>query len=271
MITVAACQVGPTVGEPDRNRAVAGDAIRAAAGRGAKVVVVPELVDSGYVFADRAEAAGLAERADSSVTLAGWCALAAELDVVIVGGWCELGGGGELFNSAAIVDRHGVRATYRKVHLWDREKLVFVPGDDPPPVVDTPAGRIATCVCYDLEFPEWPAMAARDGAELLAAPVNWPLLPRPAAERPAEMVKAQAAAAGNGMFVAVADRCGIERGVAWIGGTTIIGPDGYPLAGPVLADRAVTVAAEVDLSRAADKRIGVHNHLFTDRRPDLYR
>jgi predicted amidohydrolase len=271
VITVAACQLAPVVGERAGNRASAAAAVRDAAAIGASVVVLPELADSGYVFAERAEARGLAEPADDSGTLRDWVELAASLDMVIVGGWCELGAGGLLHNSAAVVDRDGIRATYRKAHLWDREKLVFVAGDDPPPVVNTPVGRIAVCICYDLEFPEWPAMAARAGAELIAAPVNWPLLPRPASERPAEVIKAQAAAAGNGVFVAVADRCGVERGVSWIGGTTIIGPDGYPLAGPVLADRVTTIVAEVDLSRARDKRINDNNHLFTDRRPELYR
>jgi predicted amidohydrolase len=178
-VTVAVCQLAPVVADPTGNRSAAEAAIRAAAGRGATLVVLPELVDSGYVFADRAEAAGLAEDAGSSTTLRRWRALAAELGIVIVGGWCERGAGDDLHNSAAIVDATGVRATYRKVHLWDQEKHVFVPGGDPPPVVDTVAGRIATCVCYDLEFAEWGSMAARSGAEILAVPVNWPLAPRP--------------------------------------------------------------------------------------------
>ena len=78
------------------------------------------------------------------------------------------------------------------------------------------------------------ALAAINGADLIAAPVNWPYAARPAGERPAEVVKAQAAAATNGVFVAVADRCQDERGVSWISGSLIAGPDGYPLAGPVL-------------------------------------
>jgi predicted amidohydrolase len=268
---IAACQLAPTVGDVAGNRVRADAAVRAAAGRGADIVVLPELVDSGYVFNDRSEALGWAQPAASSLTLRGWSEAAAELDVIVIGGWCELRASDTLCNSAAIVDRTGVRALYRKAHLWDREKLVFTPGDEAPPIVDTPAGRVAVCICYDLEFPEWAALAAHAGADLIAAPVNWPLLPRPASERPAEMIKAQAAAAVNGIFVAVADRCGVERGVDWIGGTVIIGPSGYPLAGPVLADHTATLIAEVDLKQARDKRVGDRNHLVDDRRPELYR
>src|SRR5208282_6722030 len=137
-----------------------------------------------------------------------------------------LGADGRLYNSAALVDSAGTRAVYRKAHLWDKEKLVFTPGDAPPPVVGTEFGRVAVMICYDLEFPEWVRLAALDGADLIAAPVNWPAVSPPAAppnaaERPAEVIKAQAAAATNGVFVAVADRCRAERGVSWISGSMI--------------------------------------------------
>ena len=44
------------------------------------------------------------------------------------------------------------------------------------------------------------------------------------------MVKAQAAAATWGIHVVVADQCGDERGVSWVGGSCILGSDGYPVA-----------------------------------------
>jgi predicted amidohydrolase len=267
---LAVCQVALRVGEPAANLAAGAAAISAAADRGATVVVVPELSDSGYVFLDRAEAAGLAHPAASSPALAAWTRLAAERHIIVVGGWCEAGDDGRLYNSAAIVGPAGVLATYRKAHLWDEEKHIFTPGDRPPPVVDTPAGRIAVCICYDLEFPEWARLAALAGADLLAAPVNWPRLDRPGSERPNEVVKAQANAAVNGMWIAVADRCGTEREVDWTGGSVIIDPDGYPVAGPVLADHPTTLLAEVELSRARNKAISANNDLVADRRPELY-
>ena len=62
------------------------------------------------------------------------------------------------------------------------------------------------------------------------------------------MTKAQADASVNGVFVVVADRCGVERGVDWIGGTLIAGPEGYLLAGPVLADHPALLVADCDLA-----------------------
>jgi predicted amidohydrolase len=257
---VAACQLSLAVGDQDGNLAAAAGAVASAAAARAALVVLPELCDSGYVFRDAAEARALASPAADCPALRQWQALAARYHTVIVGGFCELGPDGRLFNSAALVDASGVRAVYRKAHLWDAEKLVFTPG----------AGRVSVMICYDLEFPEWVRRAALDGADLIAAPVNWPAAPRPPAERPSEVVKVQAGAAVNGVFIVVADRCGTERGVGWVSGSLIAGPDGYPLAGPVIADRPAVLTADCDLPRARDKRINSRNDLFADRRPGLY-
>jgi len=270
---IAVAQLAITVAEPDANRQAAGEAVAEAAAAGARLVVLPELSDSGYVFdaEDPAtEARGLAAPVADSATLRQWQALAGRHRLVIVGGFCELGADGRLYNSAALVDASGTRAVYRKAHLWDNEKIPFTPGDAAPPVVETEFGRVAVMVCYDLEFPEWTRLVALDGADLIAAPVNWPGYRWPAGERPAEVIKAQAAAAANGVFVAVADRCRDERGVSWISGSLIAGPDGYPLAGPVLADRPAVLTAACDLPRARDKSVSGHNDLLADRRPELY-
>jgi predicted amidohydrolase len=125
-------------------------------------------------------------------------------------------------------------------------------------------------VCYDLEFPEWVRAAALAGADLLAAPTNWPAEPVPPGERPVMVVNVQAAAAVNRIFIAAADRCGTERGVAWVGGSVIAGPDGYPLAGPVAADQARILIAGCDLSLARDKANSPRNNVHADRRTELY-
>jgi predicted amidohydrolase len=258
------------VGDLESNRATVAAAIEAAGRAGAALAVVPELSDSGYVFAGREEALRLAEPAASSATLAQWASLAARFHLSVVGGFVEEERG-VLYNSAAVVDPSGVRAIYRKAHLWDREKLVFEQGEGGPAVVETAAGRLGVMICYDIEFPEWVRQAALAGADVLAVPTNMPLLTDPPpGERPVEVAKAQAAAAVNGVYVVVSDRCGAERGVRFMGASSIIGPDGYPLAGPVLADRPAVLTADIDLSRARDKRTGERNDLFADRRPALY-
>jgi predicted amidohydrolase len=270
MTVVAVCQLSLAVGDTDGNLAAAADAVGEAAEAGAGLVVLPELCDSGYVFTGPDEARGLASPAGDSRALRQWHELARANQTVIVGGFCELGPDGRLYNSAALVDVSGTRAVYRKAHLWDKEKQVFTPGGGPPPVLTLPIGRVGVMICYDLEFPEWVRQAALTGADLIAAPVNWPAAAHPAGERPAEVVKAQAGASVNGVFIAVADRCGDERGVSWIGGSLIAGPDGYPLAGPADAGQPAVLSVDCDLAQARDKRINENNDLLADRRADLY-
>lgn len=268
-VIVACCQVAPHVGELLYNQQLCERAIRTAAARGAQVVVLPELVQSGYVFYDLAEAHMLSETQDGS-TLQLWARLARELDIVIVGGFCEQLDGERVANSAALVDAGGVRAVYRKAHLWNGEKLIFTSGNDAPPVVETAYGRIGVMICYDLEFPEWVRLPALGGAELLCVPVNWPSAPRPKTERPAEVVRVQANASINRVFIAACDRYGQERGVDWVQGSVIVDVDGFSQAGPVAEGGEQIVLATLNLMGARDKYISPHNHLHQDRRPDLY-
>ena len=268
-VTVACCQIGPRVGELAVNRAACREVVRRAAGEGARIVVLPELASSGYVFHDRAEARTLAEPLDGP-TVTEWLALADQLGITLVGGLCELGDDGLLYNTAVIVAGPRMLAAYRKVHLWDAEKLVFTAGSQTPPVVEIDAARLAVMICYDLEFPEWVRLPALAGAQLLCAPTNWPRFARPDGERPMEVVRVQAAAAVNRMFIAACDRVGHERGVDWVGGSVIVDPDGWPLAGPMPGDQERTLMAACDLGVATDKRISERNDVLEDRRPQLY-
>ena len=267
-VRVAVCQLDLRIGEPERNRAAAEDAVREAAAHQARIVVLPELTPSGYVFTGAAEARSLAEPA-AGPTVSHLSSMAAELGLVIAGGFAELGEDGAVYNSAVIVGPAGSSAIYRKAHLWDAEADCFSPGSAEPPVVDQPHGRIGVLICYDAEFPEWVRRPALAGAELLAVPTNWPAEPVPAGERPNVVVNIQAAAFANRIFIAAACRTGTERGVAWTGGSIIAGPDGYPLAGPAGTDPGL-LYADCDLARARSKANGPRNDVHADRRLDLY-
>ena len=268
-ITVACCQLAPKIGDLVYNRTLTEGAIRSAASRGAQVVVLPELVQSGYLFADRSEALSSSESIDGP-TLRLWEALARELEIVIVAGFCERLEGDRVANSAAMIDAKGLRAVYRKAHLWGAENSIFSAGRTQPPVVDTAFGRIGMMICYDLEFPEWVRLPALAGAELLCAPVNWPDGPRPETERPTEVIRVQANAAVNRMFIAACDRHGHERGVDWVQGSVIVDADGYPLTGPTELAGEQILLATMNLAEARNKRIGDQDDVHRDRRPQLY-
>lgn len=268
MTRVACQQLAPAIGDLEANRKLCLAAIEEAVDAGAEVIVLPELITSGYMFSSTEEAARVAIGPDHEL-LREWGAAAARADVVVIGGFCERDpeDDGRVYNSAAVIDPSGLRAVYRKLHLWDNEHAIFTPGSYPPPVIDTRAGRIGAVICYDLEFPELTRSVALAGAQLLAVPTNWPLFPRPDGERPSEVTIAMATGRINKMAVACADRLGLERGQDWTGGATIVAPDGW-----VAAETRAPglLVADVDLQQALDKRLTERADVFGDRRPELY-
>ncbi|HEX4009851.1 MAG TPA: nitrilase-related carbon-nitrogen hydrolase [Solirubrobacteraceae bacterium] len=267
MTRIVCQQFGPRVGEVETNRRLTVNAVASAVGEHrADIVVLPELSNSGYMFQSPQEAASLAITRDDSL-FKEWAAEASRGDAVVIGGFCERGDDGQIYNSAIVVEGRGVIGVYRKTHLWDREKLHFKPGGEAPGVFDTPHGRIGVLVCYDIEFPEMTRTLALAGAELIAVPTNWPLSDRPEGERPPEVTIAQAAARVNRVFVACCDRTGTERGQEWTGGTAIVDENGF-----VRGSQAGTGPAKalVDLSRSHDKSLTRLADVFGDRRPELY-
>jgi predicted amidohydrolase len=267
MTRIAVAQLAPVLGDLEANAALARGALEEAAEAGADVVVLPELITSGYLFTDAQEAAAAAIPSDHEI-LRGWAGAARQAGMVVIGGFCEAGADGNTYNSAAVIDEAGaLRAVYRKLHLWDLEKRLFTPGATAPPVVETRVGKVAAMICYDLEFPELTRGVALAGAQLLAVPTNWPLVPRPEGERPPEAVIAMATARVNRMAVACADRLGTERGLEWTGGSTIVGVDGWVAA--ETRDVGIVVA-DVGLEAALEKQLTELAHAFGDRRPELY-
>jgi N-carbamoylputrescine amidase len=72
------------------------------------------------------------------------------------------------------------------------------------------------------------------------------------------------------MFVATADRVGIERSQPFLGNSLILSHTGWPHAGPASFDREEMIFAEVNLADARRKRsLNEFNQLLRDRRTDV--
>ena len=264
---LSCAQLWPRIGELDSNRRRAASAVSAAASDGAALIVLPELCVSGYVFRDAAEARELAEPIDGP-TVEGWREQSVRDEIAIVGGVCELDDDGLLRNSAVLIEAGELLAVYRKIHLWDREKLVFTPGDDPPPVVETSLARVGVGICYDSQFPEAMRMLALAGAEVIAVPTNNPVVGPELEPLPGELLLASTTAMVNRVYVAQADRTGLERGVEWVGATAIAAPTGRLLTQRLSGEGQVS--ADIDPALARDKQLGERNDALSDRRPELY-
>ena len=271
---------------PDRDenihRSVAG--VRAAAARGANLVVLQELHATPYFC--QTEDPGCFDQAEpvpgpSTETFA---RLARELSVVLVTSLFERRAPGLYHNTAAVLDADGSLAgIYRKLHIpddpGDYEKFYFTPGDLGFTPIDTRVGRLGVLVCWDQWYPEAARLMALAGAELLIYPTaigydpNDPADER-ARQREAWITVQRGHAVANGVPVVSVNRVGFEpdpsgvgAGAEFWGSSFVAGCQGELLAMAGETDEEVLV---VELDRARSERVRRMWPFLRDRRIDHY-
>lgn len=272
IVKVACIQMEPAVGEKQRNVDRSIDMIEKAAADGAQLVVLPELCNSGYVFNSVEEARGLAEPIPGGPTVDAWSTVAAKHGLHLVAGIDEVDGD-RLYNSSVVIGPEGYIGTFRKVHLWNQENRFFTPGNLGFPVFDTPLGRLATAICYDGWFPETFREYALKGVDIVCVPTNWVPINGQREDREAMAnILIMGAAHSNSVFIACADRVGVERNQPFIGQSLIVSYTGWPLAGPASSQREEIIAAELDLSDPARRAPWneFNRNPVGDRRPEEY-
>lgn len=269
MLRVAACQIDPQLGEVEANLDRISRGVADAAVAGAVLVVLPEAAVTGYAFTSLDEGRAVARRAGvvAAEAIAG---LAETHRLTVICGTLEAVGD-EVFNAALLATPDRRRYTYRKMHLpflgIDR---FATPGPDAPSVVEIDGLRVGILICYDLRFPEAARMCALDGADLIALPTNWPV---GVDFHPG--IFAPARAAENHCYLLACDRVGTERGVTFIGRSSLFDFDGHQLA-VASDDREELLVGEIDPEAArathVRRRPGEHEwDTVADRRPGLYR
>jgi 5-aminopentanamidase len=256
---VAVVQTNPVFGEVERN---INDALSLMDTVAADLYILPELCTTGYNFADNYELQMLSETADGSTTrkMSKW---AKYHTCYVVLGFAERAD--NLYNAAALIGPEGVKGIYRKVHLFDRENILFSPGNLGFPVFPLPYGIIGIMICFDWMYPESARSLALKGAQLIAHPANLvlPHCPDAMVTRCLE----------NRVFAATADRVGEEKrggvDLKFIGSSEIVAPNGEILCRLGTHEPAISIS-EIDLTVADKKQINNHNHVLNGRRPDQY-
>jgi N-carbamoylputrescine amidase len=269
--------------DPDDNLKKALSWVEQAARQGAQVICLPELYRSPY-FCQKEDLKlfDLAETIPGPSTNALQKA-ARDLKVAIVVPLFERRAAGVYHNSAVIIDAGGeILGTYRKMHIPDDpafyEKYYFTPGDLGFKAFNTQFGRIGTLICWDQWFPEGARLTALQGAEVLFYPtaIGWHPAERErygAAQQDSWITIQRSHAIANGVYVAAANRIGLEQqvpasdGIQFWGSSFICDPQGVILAqGSV--DQEEILLAEVDLRHIETIR---RNWPFLrDRRIDAY-
>ncbi|MCG3216633.1 MAG: hypothetical protein KAS63_07905 [Candidatus Heimdallarchaeota archaeon] len=228
------------------------------------LLVIPELANSGYVFVEKNELEQVAEEIPSGFFVEKLEEIAKQRDGFIVSGICEKKGN-KFFNSSVLIGPDGYISTYRKIHLFDREKLFFEPGNGPFKVFDVKGMKIGMLICFDWVFPEATRILAIMGIDLLAHSANLVL----SYCQTAMLTRS----VENQIFTITANRVGTETNgdvsLDFTGLSQITSPSVQRLAEADKKEEVIKIV-EIDLEESRDKWLSERNNIFDDRRTDLY-
>jgi len=282
----AACVQMNTRGDGPANVRAATALVEAAAAAGARLVALPET----WAYKGGREGMRASAEAVDGPSNAALAQLAARLGLFVLAGsiYEPSPEPGHVFNTSALFGPDGgLRAVYRKIHLFDvtagttvyRESDYVMPGAelvtaeiDPgeaapgdPAETAAPAAPVTLglTICYDLRFPELYRSLALRGAQILCVPsaftaytgaAHWEVLLR-------------ARAVENGCFVVAPGQVAEHLpGRECFGHSMIVDPWGAVLA--EVRDGVGFCIADLDLGRIAEVRGQIPS--LQNRRPDAY-
>ena len=296
IITVAAAQLGP-IALGDARPAVLQrliDLLREAHGRGARLVVFPELALTTFFprwfMEEQAEIDAYCEATMPGPDTQALFDEAARLGVGFYLGYAELareGGATRRYNSAVLVDQSGrIVGKYRKVHLpgteevrpglkfQQLEKRYFDYGDLGFRAFHGFGGVIGMALCNDRRWPETFRVLGLQGAEMVLVGYN------SAAHDPYggpddyerrifhSNLAAQAGAYQNATWVVAVAKAGVEDGAGLIGSSVIVNPNGEIVAqAETLEDELLVHACDLDDCRPGKELMF---NFAKHRRPEHY-
>lgn len=283
-ITVAAIQMQcSTVVEENLKKAE--ETVRKAAGKGAQVILLPELFEREYFCQQkRYDFYEYALPVDENPAVQMGKRLARELDVVLPISFYERDGN-VLYNSLAWIDADGeLLGVYRKTHIPDdhfyQEKFYFTPGNTGFMVFDTKYGRLGAGICWDQWFPETARALALKGAEVIFYPTaigSEPILDTDSMPHWRRCMQGHAGA--NLVPVVAANRIGREdvepceanagqKSALVFYGSSFIADETGELVQSASRDKEEILVQTFDLDQVRENRLSWG--IFRDRRPEMY-
>lgn len=175
---------------------------------GAKLVVLPELFDSGYCVSNQDKSFGIDLEDKHNKTIKALSKFAKKHRIYMIACSIEKNKG-RLFDTAYIISKKGkILGKQRKIFLWNTEKQRFSNGGKQQVFSLDIKGfklKVGIAICYEIGFAEISRNLALDGAQVIIYPsafgkarsYAWDLLSR-------------ARALENGLFVIACNRSGNE-------------------------------------------------------------
>jgi predicted amidohydrolase len=270
-VTIALAQIAPRLGQLDENVAAHLELLREAKGRGADLVVFPELGLTGYLLQDLA--AEVAMRLDDPRL--GELAAAAEGMSAVVS-FVEESADHRLFIAAALIEEGRIRHVHRKLFLptyglFD-ERRFFAAGDLLRATPSRLGVGVGLAVCEDFWHLSVPQLLALDGAQILinvssspgrdlastnevglGTAISWRTLMRTYAQLTTSLV-------------VFCNRVGVDESISFWGGSEVIAPNGQALFSAPLFEEGLFIV-EVPLADLRRERLTLP--LLRDERPEL--
>lgn len=222
----------------------------------ADILVFPELALTGYSFQDQDEIVPLAEEIPHGESIQAFIRIARKNDCLMIAGLIE----SKFYDTTIAVGPKGYLGKAQKMHLFLRERELFLPGGTKPLLVSWKGIRIGIGVCYDYMFPEYWRNLALRGADLFCNTANFVY------DYGFKIM--QVRAIENGVYSICTNRVGTERITSFRGGSEIIDNRGSIIAKGVSEEDVIVV--DVDLKKSRDKKWNPYNDLLKDRRPEMY-
>jgi predicted amidohydrolase len=270
-LTVALAQIAPQLGLFDANLDRHLALIDEARGRGAGLVVFPELGLTGYQLQDLA--AEVSIRLDDP-RLAGLAAATHDLSAIV--SFVEESADHRLFIAVALLENGRIRHVHRKLFLptyglFD-ERRFFAAGDLLRATSSRLGVGIGLAVCEDFWHLTVPQLLALDGAQILVnvssspgrdlAATNEVGLGTATSWRTLMRTYAQLTTS----VVIFCNRVGVDESISFWGGSEVIGPSGQAIFSAPLFEEGL-FTAEVPLADLRRERLSLP--LLRDERPEL--
>ncbi|MBU3670019.1 MAG: carbon-nitrogen hydrolase family protein [Polynucleobacter sp.] len=255
------------------------DAVTAAAKNGAKLIVLPEGVTTGFAYVDAKSLMPYADTVPGKTT-ALISKITQQYNVYVVVGMMERDPiTKQIHNAAVLIGPKGYIGKYHKNTLATGEGVAITPGKLGFPVFDTEIGRIGLVICFDDTNLQNLLLPVLRGADIVAQPIG-----------SNKMASIYAASYTNHSTMA-----NISTAVSWMGSNVIsansTGSEGFgkvqidffdgassiwdnsgkrlisaPLSTPANPTKPQTIYATINL----DKKSAQKEYWFKHRRPELY-
>ena len=267
--TIALAQINPALGDLERNLALHEKTAEEAIGRGARLLVFPELSLTGYFLKDIVSSVALPL---ASPILGRLRDLSRRIDLVV--GLVEETAEHLFYNAALYFSMGEIVHVHRKVYLptygiFDEQRYLAEGGR--VRTFRSGIGRSAILICEDMWHPSTAFVASLDGMDILICPSSSP--GRGDLEDGKTFANARAWETINRAYaqlftcyVLYANRVGYEDGACFWGGSEVIAPSGEPIAKAEYVSETILVA---DIDHAEIRRARTANPLLRDERVDV--